>query len=271
MKDSRIVTAASSLPRLRSRTLVAIALCLVVLCCLAAPSRAEESNLLIGTEEWPPYEYSGPAGRLTGLSTEIMRAVLDRMGASVQDLSSYPWARGLKLLEGGRLDVLYSAVFDRERQLYARYPKTPLFTTQWIFFIRSEDVGRLRFRSFVDLENGGVGVVHGYSYTPKFNLFIKNSDKVVSVSDNRANLELLTRGRVDYALFEYVNGMHLLEQTGMTDEVVPLVGEPLGVIRLYPLFNRATVSEAFVDRFDRELADFKARPAYWKIVNRYLY
>lgn len=249
---------------------LAFILVLILVCLVPLAAHGGQGSLVAGTEEWPPYAYTVPDGSIQGMSTDIVRAVLGRMGVGLGELASYPWVRGLKLLEGGGLDLLYSAVYDPARLRFGRYPKTPLFLTQWVFFIRKQDAGKLRFRSMDDLDGRRVGVVRSYSYTPEFNRYLRSGGESVEVSSDRANLELLLRGRVDYAVLEYMNGLALMARDGLGGQLVPLTGEPLGVIRLYPLFNRINVSQDFVDRFDRELAAFKRDKAYDEIVNRHL-
>jgi len=237
---------------------------------LPGPARAGESCLRLGTDEWPPYEFAAPDGRIVGLASEVLSSVLARMGVKAEAPASYPWVRGLKCMEGGQLDVLYSSVYDPRRLRFARYPKTPLFQSEWVLFIRKADAGTLGFRTLADLNGHRVGVVRGYSYTPAFNDYAARAKNTVAVSDDRAALELLVRGRVDYALCEHFNGQRLLVEAGLGDVLEPLLAQPLGPLRLYPLFNRCTVSQTFVDRFDRELARFKKSREFGAIVARYL-
>ncbi|BBD06916.1 ABC-type transporter, periplasmic subunit family 3 [Desulfovibrio ferrophilus] len=224
----------------------------------------------LGTDEWPPYEYSTPNGEITGIATDLLKEVFSRMDAPVASLESFPWARGLKQIEAGRLDVLFSANYDETRLRYVRYPKGDLVLSQWVFFVRSEDRERLTFNSFDDLKDHRIGVVRDYSYTPEFSDFIEKNKSAVVVSSDRANLELLLRGRVDYALCDYLNCLQLVNQDRLEGQIFPLDDKPLANIYLYPMFNRSTVSQEFVDRFDEVLLGLKREARYWDIINRHI-
>ena len=60
----------------------------------AAFAQANPFWLVLATEEYPPYNMSGPNGTVTGISTDIVRAVLDAAGYDYE-ISVYPWARAI--------------------------------------------------------------------------------------------------------------------------------------------------------------------------------
>ncbi|MBU1003777.1 MAG: transporter substrate-binding domain-containing protein [Proteobacteria bacterium] len=245
--------------------LLSFALC--VCFWLTAPCIAGEQGLRLGMDEWPPYEYTTAKGEISGIATQIVLEVFSRMGASVQGIESFPWARGLRRIEAGQLDVLFSGIYDESRLYYVRYPKVELIISRWVFFVRKEDRAHLAYNSLDDLKGHRVGVVRDYFYTPAFNEYIENNRDIVTVSSDRANLELLLRGRVDYALCDYLNCLQLLNAGKLKDQLSPLEETPLADIRLYPLFNLATISQAFVDRFDEVLQGFKQEARYLEIIN----
>jgi len=49
-----------------------------------APASAQTQNLRIITEEFLPYNYAEQDGRVFGISTEIVRAILERIGQSTE-------------------------------------------------------------------------------------------------------------------------------------------------------------------------------------------
>lgn len=56
---------------------------------------AQAASLRVVTEEWPPYNYT-ENGKVTGVVTEAIRAVLDRAGIDYS-IESLPWARAYEL------------------------------------------------------------------------------------------------------------------------------------------------------------------------------
>ncbi len=58
------------------------------------------------TEELPPFNMT-EKGRITGVSTDVVEAVMRRTGLSYE-IESYPWARTYKLAQTGATSMIYS-------------------------------------------------------------------------------------------------------------------------------------------------------------------
>jgi polar amino acid transport system substrate-binding protein len=70
-------------------SLVRILRAALIFMCFALPVRAQD--IMIVTEEFPPYNYSDN-GRAQGLSSEVVQAVLAQAGLAAEFLF-LPWAR----------------------------------------------------------------------------------------------------------------------------------------------------------------------------------
>ena len=252
---------------------VSFSLCFLFLQCVpscTAEAQVGQRALVVGTDEWPPYEFAGPDGSVRGLATEIVTEVCRRMGESVASIAQYPWSRGLKMLEAGSLDVLYAGVFDPTRLDFVRYHKEPLVESRWVLFSRREGGERLVYSSLSDLDGHLLGVVRRYSYTPEIDSYLARHKEVVEVSSDEDNLELLVRGRVEYALCDVLNCRFVAERIGIADLVVQVEGPALASAPIYALFSRKTVSASFVERFDAGLRAFKLSSEYGAILRRHL-
>lgn len=248
------------------RLLIAVCILFAVLAC-CAPGRAWGQSLVLGTDEWPPYEFTSH-DEVRGIATDVLMAVFRRMGVTVAGIGRFPWARGLHMLEGGGLDVLYSGIYDPERLAFARYHEEPLVVSNWVIFARKGE-GHA-YASAADLKGHSLGVVRGYSYTPEVNAIITGNKHVVRTSSDADNLKLLVHGRVEYALCDELNCRYLVGRLGLEDTVAQVPGPSLARISIYALFSRQRVSEAFVQRFDETLRAFKADRAYEAILRKYL-
>ena len=245
--------------------IIACSLFAVLACC--APGRAWSQSLVVGTDEWPPYEFTSH-DEVRGIATDVLMAVFQRMGVTVAGINRFPWARGLRMLEGGGLDVLYSGIYDPERLAYVRYHKDPLVVSNLVLFARKDE--KNAYASPADLEGHSLGVVRGYSYTPEVNGIVTDNKHVVRTSSDADNLNLLVHGRVEYALCDELNCRYLVGRLGLEDTVAQVPGPSLARISIYALFSRQRVSEAFVARFDETLRAFKADRAYAAILRKYL-
>jgi len=238
----------------------------VLLLCGAAVSTSiafREQPIRLVCDIWPPYQTVSENG-LGGFSTEMVEAVLKRMGTPVKSLESFPWKRALTILEQGGADALFSANLTPDRAIFAHYPSEKLIDAPWIIWTRAERP----VHSLEDLKGKSVGVVLGYSYTESFWRFIETYCRVEQVSTDEINMRKLALNHVDAVAAEYGNGLHLVRELGLKG----IRPHPDIVIKqdgLYIMFNRRSVREAFVERFSEELKAFKATPEYGELRKKY--
>jgi len=230
------------------------------------------TELTVGTDEWPPYEYvEGAAGNdfVTGFSTEVILAVFNKMNIQVKDrISLFPWVRGEIMLLNGELDMLYSAGSNPDRAQIVHYPKESLMETSWSFFIRKKDEGKLKYESFDDLKGKKIGVVRGYYYSPEFLEFIRTEKNFEDVAYDDQNLKKLVHRRLDYIVMDKMNGLYLIKKMGLSGKVVA-IKKPLNTVSIYAIFSKETVEKSFVDSFSAALGEFKTSFEYKLIYKKY--
>ncbi len=94
----------------------------------ASPMEKNE-NLTLFTEEFPPFNFT-EAGKTTGVSTEVVEAVLKQAGYDYE-IRSYPWARTYKVAQEtpnalvflsvvGLIEKIYSSGSAKSFQPYTR-------------------------------------------------------------------------------------------------------------------------------------------------------
>lgn len=236
-------------------------------------SGAEEKKLNIVTDEWSPYEFkAGESGNeyISGFSTEIIMAVLKKMNVPINNrIKQYPWVRADKMVREGDADLLYTAANSEEREKETHYVYEPLIESSWSFFIRKEDEGKIKYDSFEDLKGHKIGVVRGYAYTPEFWDYIKKENSFEEVNVDELNIKKLIGKRFNIIIMDYVNGLSLLKNMGLTDKIVVLP-KPLKRISLYAVFSKKTIDKDFVDKFTAELKAFKATQDYKTIYEKYI-
>jgi len=106
----------------KSSTLAVALLCLL----LGAPARAE--SYLVVTEEWAPYNYQ-ENNQLTGMSTEIVRAIMARTGDDFE-MVLLPSMRSIHALNTRPKTILYS--------LFRTAKRDPLY--KWVGPIVEESI-----------------------------------------------------------------------------------------------------------------------------------
>ncbi|MBT8508852.1 hypothetical protein AZH53_10600 [Methanomicrobiaceae archaeon CYW5] len=76
---------------------------------------APDADLRIITEEFPPLNYAGADGKATGLSTEVVNGILERLNQRA-DIEILPWSEGYTLALAGPRVALYSTGRSDERE-----------------------------------------------------------------------------------------------------------------------------------------------------------
>lgn len=66
------------------------------------------------TEDYPPYNYE-ENGKVTGLSTEIVKATLDEAEIKYS-IKTYPWSRAIEMAENGENVLIFTITRNKERE-----------------------------------------------------------------------------------------------------------------------------------------------------------
>lgn len=235
---------------------------------LQAPRTAHGAEVLkVATDVWLPYEDISNA-EAPGFSTEVIGQVLQEMGVKTETRES-PWARAVKDVFEGKRDALYTAFWTEERASYCLYPTEPLTREKWVFFIRSADAEKLVFTSYDELKDRRIGILRGASVTEEFWEFVKRHRNYEEVKTDEVNFKKLEKGRLDYVVTSYSNGVMLVKEMGLTGKIQPLPSPIIKEDDLFIIFSKKTVAPEFVERFSASLRQFKKTDAYRAIHEKY--
>lgn len=111
------------------------AMCLVFL--FLNVGLASAAELAIVTEQSPPLNYTvggDETGEVTGLSTEIVRAIMHKVGVDYP-IRVMPWARGYDMAQSGPMVALYSTTRTEARENLFKWVG-PLASKRWVFMGR---------------------------------------------------------------------------------------------------------------------------------------
>lgn len=229
-----------------------------------------QSSFIIGTTAgFPPYTFQNEDGKFTGLATDIVEEVFQTMKVEYS-IQKYPWVRALHMLTKGDLHALYTIGKTAERETLFYFPTEPLSYSKWVFFIRKEDAGTLKFQTLDDLKGKRIGLVLGYKYTPELWEFVKAWKNYDMVAKEELNFRKLAAGRVDYIISDYVTGMTLAKQLGISKKILALTQTPLETIPIYIAFSRTLVQQEMVDTFSAHLKTLKSGSKYQELYKKYI-
>ncbi|MFP6850919.1 MAG: transporter substrate-binding domain-containing protein [Pseudomonas sp.] len=221
----------------------------------------------------PPFSMQTADGGVVGISIEINRAVLDRLGCQTK-LRKLPWARALKELELGRLDILPGAFRRPEREVYAYFSGPVLPPSRNILFMRSAVLPQWPIKRLLELQHTAfrlgaqINVAYGADYQQLMNdpAFAAR----VSLARNRANLwHMVHKGRIDGVIADEDSGRYEIHQLGFDEQIKPttvVVSSDAAQVA----FSKRTSDPAFVQAYVNVLKGLVADGSYEQIVQRYV-
>lgn len=225
--------------------------------------------------------YSGrPNGDLDdkapGFDVEVARQVFAAMGQDVS-FESLPPNRMWMLLLRGERDGTVGTIRTNEREQICSFSDEPINQARWVLFVRTADVGKLKFSSFDDLVGHDVAVggsVPGFleqpTVSPELSHFLREHHNMVETNGTTEGLRMLAAGRVDYAVSALGSGRRIIASMGLSGTIEPLLSRSVKEEGVYACFTKARVNPALVDAFSRALKQFKQTEAYQAIYHKYI-
>ena len=169
-------------------------------------------TLKVGVEEkWPPYSYL-ENGVYKGLDIEIIELILSKANFCWK-YSSYPsTARTFKELENNRIDLLFAASRNKQREAYASF-SLPYRTETMIIFSHKGQPERFNFNT-----KHTVTVNRGSFYGELFTDYrAKCKDCVVELNSTKQRFVLLQNKRVQFSIEDELTGSYILQHENFDD------------------------------------------------------
>ncbi len=233
---------------------------------------APACELRVGWEPYAPFTFADKQGNATGADIDVITAIAGEIGCTTVPVE-LPWARILKEIEQGSLDVATSTAWTEERAAWGRFSE-PYREAEVAIYVRRDDIGRYDLQSLADVpaQQLRLGVIVDYYYGDAVAAEIGKPEIVAWIDgapDYPTNIRKLVNGRIDGFLAEDVAVMDKeLERMGMSDRVerypLRIQGEQLRF-----MFSRATIAPDVVAEVDATLAAMRADGRLDAIMARY--
>lgn len=244
-----------------------------VLVCLLCTGHAFAQ--CVKTVRWsddPPYSFKLENGEISGFSPDLIRAALKAMNCEARFVE-LPWARALRELELGRLDILPGALRKPEREKYAYFSR-PVNRSPNILFVARPAASKFRLGTLADLSGtrfrlgAQIGVAYGAEYdnlvkTPEF------AAQITQVTTRRNAWKMIELDRLDGIIADEITALLELKQLGLSDTIVKtdiVVSAEPALLAL----SQASVTPEFVKELDRSLDAMMADGRYQKIRAQYV-
>lgn len=221
----------------------------------------------------PPFSMRLANGEVGGLDVDFNRAALTRLGCRAR-LVKLPWARALKELELGRLDILPGAFRKPERELYAYFSGKVLAPSRNILFMHRDALARWPVSSLLELQDtpfrlgAQINVAYGEDYQQLMRQPAFASR--VSFNSSRHNLwRMLDKRRIDGLIADERSGVYELHQLGLGERIKPtavVVSSEAAEVA----FSKQTTTPEFVRRYAAVVQQLVADGSYARIVQNHL-
>lgn len=191
-------------------------LILALLCSSGSALAADAAHLKLLTEDYPPFNMADSGGRVIGLSTEIVRQLLQRAGISY-DIELLPWVRAFNraVLEPGT--CVYSTTRTEQREHQFKWIG-PVVENPWVLYARNDNKTPVPALEAVRPYRLG-----GYSGDAIAQYLIGKNFEVDLSSADVQNVRKLLAGRIDFWATGKYSGALLAEREKAGASIRPVL------------------------------------------------
>ena len=232
---------------------------------IACPSYAEVTQLHIGLSTgYPPFYFFDENNQPAGICIDIISQVAQSMNLSVQ-YSSYPWKRMLKYGKEGKVDAVMPLFKTDEREQFLIFPETGVIEEADHFFTATSNA--INYSGEInELVNHKIGVIDNYSYGKIFDN-TNFTDKTI-VQDPKQLIQLVLHKRIELGIGNSEVISYLAKKMGVANKI-HFLSPPVTIDPLFIGFSKKSVDQQFVNKFNKQLQNFKATKAYLEIIQAY--
>ncbi|QQQ13829.1 transporter substrate-binding domain-containing protein [Aeromonas media] len=184
--------------------------------CLLLPCWLSARELVIGGILEPPLKWLDHSGQPRGLDVDLVTTIFGGLKVPIRIELLDSGARLTRNAEGGVYDLLLSHSYKPERESYLLYPKQAHIRHSWHFFVRKDDLGKIRYRTLADLKPWRIGVTKDFSYTPELTAAMADpAYRFQVIPINQLQLRKLIAGRIDVVPMSLVTAFAQIREEGL--------------------------------------------------------
>ncbi|MEW6993628.1 substrate-binding periplasmic protein [Colwelliaceae bacterium MEBiC 14330] len=185
-------------------------------------------ELIIGINERDIYRYKNEQGEWVGKDIELIKAVFRRTPFDYR-IVAMPWARVIKQLEVGAIDMTVAATAFAERKEFALFTKNNFRYSHHMLFVSKNKLHLFdKVRELKDLAETDViiAALRGAIFYDSYPELLQNeqfASRIVYISDDQNMSNFVLKGRADGYIESEIEGMHYLSsQPAYRKNIVPL-------------------------------------------------
>lgn len=221
-------------------------------------------TITVVTEEYPPYNFTDSAMKVSGLATEVVEEVLKRAKVDYR-LGVYPWSRAYQMAQRAPNVLIYSIGRSAQREA--------LF--KWVGIIAPYDVYLYRLKSRADIQVTVLADAKRYTVGAvrddvRAQYLVTQDITPELVSSDSANTKKLAAGRIDLFPIDVIGIVSLYKREGLDPaSVVKVLKLDALSSGLYMAFSTQT-SDDIINKCKAALAEVKQDGTFDRIRAKYL-
>jgi len=224
--------------------------------------------LRVVTEHWPPFNHQ-ENGEVVGLSSEIVRATLERAGLNYQ-IEVLPWARAYRRASQTPNTLIYTIARTAERE--AQFKWIGPFAERRIHLFKLKTRQDIQISRFEDLKAYRIAIYYEDATHQELLKLGFPPEQLALITAENSNTLMLARGRVDLIPGNAFSLAHQLEEPDMQGilnyqelEKAWLLFDQGGY---YMAFNRETPDE-LVERVRQAFVQLEREGRIQQLIERY--
>lgn len=227
--------------------------------------------LRFAMQDFRPYVYFDEKHQPAGLDVDVLAAVAEQAGCTVQYFPPVPGRRMMEMFRNGRLDVLVGASKTRERLEFARFTRSYRDEVIGLFAL-SERVPPHSVQSFDDITRQHLHLLaplHGW-YGPAYEaakpaLIAKGA--IYDFEGTEQGLRMLDANRAQLIMGDTYAIADLAQRMGLGE--LKAIGLVANRDPVFMMFSKASMPPGDVDMLDLALARLEKEGKIKALINRY--
>lgn len=230
------------------------------LLCLLFPLWLQAKELVIGGTLEPPLKFLDDKAQPGGLDVDVVTAIFNKLKIPIKIELTDAGARLTRNAETGVYDLVMTHSYKPERESYLLYPQQSHLRHSWHFFVRKDDLGKIRYRTLADLKPWRIGVTKDFSYTPELTAAMADpAYRFQVIPINQLQLRKLIARRIDVVPMSLVTAFAQIREEGLEGKL-DYLPKPLKSSPYYHVWCKARAdadTPALMAAYDAELLHMK--------------
>ena len=223
-------------------------------------SSAWSATFTIMSEEFAPFNHT-ENGKFTGLSTEVFREVLKKVGHP-DNIKSLPWSRAYSLIQKKENHILFSMTRTEQRENLFKWVG-PIADNEVAFFAKKGAGVKIS-----SMEDAKKVMRIGTYKDDSGELLLKSNGftNLNSVINDDLNLKKLVNNRIGLWISGVAQAHFKAKKWGYEGQIEKVF--QIKTTQLYIAFNKNT-PDSVIQEWQKALDEFKKEPAYQAIKAKY--